>query len=177
MKDVNMVIIKGRIVHKFYTANEHSCIVTINDGARNNIKVFVCKQTDLEKIKNYEVDDFIEIEGNIQSTKRGETKFPPSIFCDQIVDIPSYDMRYKNTFTVQGTVKRITVINNECWRIQIATYVNDHYSLVPVVIYYPDVRLYPQEVGEVIYVRGMVQSVKKVYDDGNVVHYQNYVVI
>lgn len=174
MKDYNKVIISGRIVHKFET-NKGSFIITINDGTKNFVKVFIADTHNISLIKNYNVNDNIEIEGNIQSTIRDDKK-SVTIFCDRIYKCPQYDMRTKNEFIIQGTVKSISVLNHDCWRIVVATYVNNHYSVVPIIIYHPDVRLYPQEPDEKIFIRGVVQTVKKTNPETQQnFYYQNFV--
>lgn len=175
MKDVNLVIIKGKLVHRFFTP-KNFCIATIFDGANNFVKVFICNENDLRLIQGYNINDYIEIEGNIQSTIRENKNKTTTIFCDRIVDAPYQRMGYKNSFVIRGTVKRIKVINNTCWHIFVATYVNDRYSIIPAVIYYPDVRAYPQEPGEKICLMGCVQTTKKTSVNGQTVYYQNYVV-
>ena len=103
--------------------------------------------------------------------------FAQSLFCDRIINCSPYDMRTKNEFMIQGIVKSICVLNRECWRIVVATYVNNHYSVVPIILCNPDVRLYPQEVGEMIALRGFIETSRKIdTKTQKTVYIQNFVV-
>ena len=174
MKDMNKIILRGRIVH-LYNTGKNSYVVTIDDGQNNFIKVFICDRVNTSIIKNYKVNDCLEIEGNLQSAIREDVKRPPTIFCEKINEYPRYDMRTKNDFVIQGTVKKVCVINNDCWRITVSTFVNEHYSVIPIIVYNPDVRLYNQEPGEKICIYGEVQTVKKYGENRKPVYYQNFV--
>jgi hypothetical protein len=86
-------------------------------------------------------------------------------------------MRTKNEFLIQGVVKSICVLNRDCWQIVVATYVNNHYSVVPILIFNPDVRLYPQEPGEMIFLRGYIETLRKTdAKTQKTVYLQNFVV-
>lgn len=175
MKDHNIAIIKGKISNIFETS-KGSYVITIDDGNKNFVQVFISDRHNISLIKNYSINDFIEIEGNLQSSIR-ENRKNVTVFCDRIINCAPYDMRTKNEFIIQGVVKSICVLNRDCWQIVVATYVNNHYSVVPVMIYNPDVRLYPQEPGEMIFLRGYIETLRKTdIKTQKTVYLQNFVV-
>ena len=170
----NIAIIKG-IIKNIYETPKGSYVITLDDGYKNYIPVFISDEHNISLIKNYNIDDYIEIEGNLQSSIR-ENRKNVTVFCDRIINCSPYDMRTKNEFMIQGIVKSICVLNRDCWEIVVATYVNNHYSVVPIMLYSPDVRLYPQEPGEMIALRGFIETLrKKDSETRKTVYIQNFV--
>ena len=171
----NIAIVKGRITN-IYETPKGSYVITVDDGYKNHIPVFISDTHNISLIKNYSADNYIEIEGNLQSSIRVNRK-NVTVFCDRIINCSPYDMRTKNEFMIQGIVKSICVLNRDCWRIVVATYVNNHYSKVPIILCNPDVRLYPQEVGEIISLRGFIETLRKIdTKTQKTVYTQNFVV-
>ena len=170
----NIAIIKG-IIKNIYETPKGSYVITLDDGYKNYIPVFISDEHNISLIKNYNIDDYIEIEGNLQSSVR-ENRKNVTVFCDRIINCSPYDMRTKNEFMIQGIVKSICVLNRDCWEIVVATYVINHYSVVPIMLYNPDVRLYPQEPGEMIALRGFIETLrKKDTETQKTVYIQNFV--
>mgnify|MGYP003292651525 CR=1 FL=1 len=167
----NEVQIKGKILYKFITPNKNNVLLRI--GCKNNVvSCFVCGEKLKEQISSFDVGDFINFSGNIQSSRRGDD-VTCTVFVEEIIPPYYSDAGFYNKFWLDGTVAAIRQLN-ECIKIIIKTENEGRISYVPVVFYYPDIRKLNFEVGEKIATTGSVQSVRKKSADGEYVYYQNY---
>lgn len=168
----NEVQIKGKILYKYITPNKSNILIRV--GCKNNVVLcFVCDDKLKERMQEFDVGDFINFSGNIQSTKR-DNKITYTVFVEDIIPPRCSDEGFYNKFWISGTVSAIHHLD-ECVRIIIKTINDGRISYIPVVYYYPDIRKLNFEVGEKISTTGSIQSVRKRTADGEYVYYQNYV--
>ena len=175
----NIVHLKGKILYKYETPKNQHLILKIGCGS-NVVSCFATNEKVKMHLKDFSVGNYINISGNIQSSRRYD-KDGESIICTQIVFIdsiipPDYTDKgcFYNRFWLNGTVSEIREHKN-CLKITVRTDNEGRISFIPVTFYYPDIRLLNFEVGEKIATQGSIQSVRKVDRNGNFKYYQNYV--
>ena len=168
----NEIQIKGKILYVYETPRKGNLLVRV--GCKGNVVLcFICNQSLKEQFRSFSVGDYINLTGNIQSSKRDD-KITYTVFVESIIPLEFSDRSFYNQFWLNGTVAAIQHLN-ECIKIIIKTENESRISYVPVVFYYPDIRKLNFEVGEKIATTGSVQSVRKKSADGEYVYYQNYV--
>ena len=169
----NEVQIKGKIVYMYETENKGNILLKV--GCRGNVAdCFVCDEDLKRHMKNYSIGDYINLTGNIQSSKRGD-KLSCVVFVESIIPPEYVDKSFYNQFWISGTIVDICELKN-CWRFIIKTQNDRWWSYVPVVFYFPDERkMNGFLVGMPIVTQGSIQSVRKKNSAGEYVYYQNYV--
>ena len=125
------------------------------------------------QMKNFEVGDFINIKGNIQSSKR-DNGITQTVFIDEIIPAKYTDASFYNQFWLRGKIVKIENLL-DCVKMIIRTENEGRSSYVPVVYYHPDVRKLNFEVGQYIQTQGSIQSVRKSDNKGGYIYYQNFV--
>lgn len=142
MKDINHVVITGRIVN-LYVINHYPArvIVTIYaDG--NNPKIFAANKTADYIIKNLKVGDYVTAECNLQSSTKNKIGKTVTVFVDTIKKHCSR-VASENNFFLAGDI--VSVRTNTKLNIStmiIATTVNGRRSTVEVTFYDPDHRIF-----------------------------------
>ena len=168
----NEVMLKGKILYIYTTPNKGNVLVKV--GCKGNVvQCFICNEMLKEHFKEFNVGDYINLTGNVQSTKRNEV-ISYTVFVESIIPPEYTDKAYYNQFWLEGTTAAVCELTN-CLRITIHTESEGRYSFVPVVFYYPDIRRLNFEVGERIHTQGSIQSVRKKDADGEYIYFQNYV--
>ena len=168
----NIVELKGKIVCKYVTPNKNNVLLKI--GCRGNaISCFTADDSLKRQLQSFEVGDYINITGNIQSSKR-QDRITQVVFIDEIRPPKYTDISLYNQFWLNGTVVKMQELDN-CMRIIIRTDNDGRISYVPVVYFHPDVRRLNFEIGQSIHTQGSIQSVRKADSKGGYVFYQNYV--
>ena len=159
--------------YMYETKNKGNVLLKI--GCKGNVAdCFICNEDLKRHIKDYSVGDYINLTGNIQSSKRGDN-LSYTVFVESIVPPEYADRSFYNQFWLSGIITNICELPN-CWRFIIKTQNNGWVSYVPVVFYYPDERkINGFLVGMPIVTQGSIQSVRKINSAGEYVHYQNYV--
>lgn len=175
----NIAHIKGRILYKYVTPKANNVILKIGTG-KNIVDCFVSDPILKKHVTDFSVGNYINLEGNIQSSRRydanlNQTKDTQIIFVDNITPIHYTDRSWYNRFWLYGKIVRVQELHG-CLKLVIRTCNNGHLSFVPIVIYFPDNKIRSISQGSNIHVEGSVQSVKK-YDmiNGKHIYYQNYV--
>ena len=78
----NIVELKGKIVCKYVTPNKNNVLLKI--GCRGNaISCFTADDSLKRQLQSFEVGDYINITGNIQSSKR-QDRITQVVFIDEI---------------------------------------------------------------------------------------------
>lgn len=169
----NIVNIKGKILYKYSTPKNNNVLLRVGCGF-NAVSCFIADERLKEQIKEFEAGDYINLAGNIQSSKRNN-KYSQTVFVDEVVP-PEYTDKsgWCNQFWLDGTVAAVQEFR-KCTRITVYTEREGRSSYVPVVFYYPDMRLLNYEEGERIRVQGSIQTIKKPDNNGGYMYYQNYV--
>ena len=170
--DKNSVIIKGEIVNKYVTRGDH-IILTIKTCKHNFPAIFFPKAVSADMADAFEVGDNVEVIGSLQSSKRNNI-FSCSIFGSEIRYAENEDRR--NYFELEGRIIKFESLGN-MYRLMIESEVDNHYSTVPVVFYNKkhEKVLLERQPGMTISVRGVVQTKRADFPNGNRVHYVNYV--
>lgn len=170
--DKNSVIVKGKIVNKYKTRGEH-IILTIKTCKHNFPAIFFPKAVSADMADEFEVGDNVEIVGNLQSTKKNNL-FTCGIFGTEIRY--AEDENRRNYFELEGRIIKFESLGN-MYRLIIESEVDNHYSTVPVVFYNKkhEKILLERRVGEMLQIRGVIQTKKADFPNGNRLHYVNFV--
>ena len=174
----NLIQIKGKILYIYETPKNKHLLLRIGCGA-NVLSCFITDDKIKEQFSEYKVGDYINLSGNIQSSRRYSEKEQKIVntqitFVDNINPRQYVDKGFYNRFWLNGTVSEIRELNN-CLKITVRTDNDGRISFVPVTFYYPDVSLLNFEIGERIQTQRCVQSVRKIDRNGNHKYFQNYV--
>ena len=170
--DKNSVIIKGKIVSKYRTKNDH-IILTIKTCKHNYPAIFFPKAVSADMAGEFEIGDNVEVVGSLQSSKKNSI-FTCSIFGQEIRPATTGDSR--NYFELEGKIIKFESHGN-LYIVMIESEANNHYSTVPVVFYnkkYEKILL-ERQIGEILSIRGVVQTKRAEFQNGNRIHYVNYV--
>ena len=168
----NIVELKGRIVSIYVTPNKNNIILRV--GCRGNaISCFTADDSIKRQLNSFEIGDYINIKGNIQSTKRDD-KITQTVFINEIIPAKYTDISFYNQFWLNGKIVKMQDLP-DCAKIIIRTEDEGRSSYVPVVYYHPDVRKLNFEVGQYIRTQGSIQSVRKSDHKGGYIYYQNFV--
>ncbi len=169
----NEVQLKGKLLYVYKTPARGNIILKI--GSKGNVvQCFTANEQLKKQIKEFEVGDYINLNGNIQSSVNNG-QCTQTVFIESVVPPDEYtDEGFYNKFWLDGIVVKIKDLPN-CMRITIKTENSGRISYVPVVFYHPDVRRLNFEVGEHIRTCGSIQSVRKKSSNGEFIYYQNYV--
>ena len=98
----NIAHIKGRILYKYVTPNANNVILKIGTG-KNIVDCFVSDPVLKKHVADFSVGNYINLEGNIQSSRRydanlNQTKDTQIIFVDNITPIHYTDRSWYNRF-------------------------------------------------------------------------------
>lgn len=174
MNDVNKVILVGKIVHK-YVISTSRVILTIQTGPKDYPKVFALDNLAEYIINNCPVGSFVRVEGNIQSSKKPKVGIVTTIFADSVKKCSS-DMPPENKFFLSGEIVSArsfsgTGVNQVIIKTRI-----ERASTIPVIFYNPHHSLLSLVDDYTMSISGKVQTVKKLYRDGQIkMYHQNYV--
>ena len=174
MNDINKVILVGKIVHK-YIINQSRVILTIQTGIKDFPKVFALDETAEYIINNCSVGTNVRVEGNIQSSKKPELGVVTTIFVDKIKKCRS-DTPPENKFFLSGEiVSARTFSQTGIYQVTLKTRL-DHVSTIPITFYHPHHSLLSLIDDYSMSISGNIQTVKKVYKNGQMkMYFQNYV--
>lgn len=171
MNDFNKVIIRGKILNKYRTRNDH-IILTIKTCKHNFPAVFFPKAVSADLADTFECGQDVEIVGSLQSTKK-DNFYSCSIFGTDIRAAENDDTR--NYFELSGRIIKFESFNGLI-KLMIESD-TEHYSTVPVVFYNKkyEETLMSKTVGERLSIRGVVQT-KRIIDLNSDMHfYVNFV--
>lgn len=170
--DKNDVIIKGTIVGKFTAKNDH-IILTVKTCKHNFPAIFFPKAVSADKANVFEVGDKVEILGTLQSSKKNNV-FTCSIFGTDIKPVNDDDRC--NYFHLYGRIIKFESLGT-LYRLVIESEVDGHYSTVPVVFYNKkhEKILLEHQIGQCISIRGVIQSKRAIFNNGEKVYYTNFV--
>lgn len=175
----NLTHIKGKILHKYATPSKNHLLLRIGTGG-NVVLCFVTDPILKKHFEDFSIGDCVNITGNIQSSRRYNSKLQREddtqiIFVDSVIPASYTDRSWYNRFWLYGKVVRVQELK-DCLKLFVRTNNNGRLSFVPIAIYYPTEQLKNIKRGSYINVEGSVQSVKK-YDakTGQNRYYQNYV--
>ena len=171
MNDFNKVIIRGKILNKYRTRNDH-IILTIKTCKHNFPAVFFPKAVSADLADSFECGQDVEIIGSLQSTKK-DNFYSCGIFGTDIRAAENDDTR--NYFELSGRIIKFESFNGLI-KLMIESD-TEHYSTVPVVFYNKkhEKILLERQVGEVLQIRVVIQTKKADFPNGNRLHYVNFV--
>lgn len=184
----NDVSLQGVIVHKFSAPKV--TILTLSTGNATPVPNYP-KVVFFGELKNdadtYEKGDFVQVSGNIQSSKRNpeiKNQVLESIFAESIkgakssmeenFDVEGRYIPYKNEFKLSGTVVASDLSTENILNITVRTDKNNRPSFVRLTKFLKG-RNVDIRIGDYVYILGHVQTHKSETENG-IKYYQNYVV-
>lgn len=178
----NNVTLTGKVVHSFVTDKITIITLGIFSPKPNFPKVLFFSNSRI-KAAQFKIGDLVRIEGNIQSSivTPGKGLKEVSVFGESIEAMPGGEeiggynsFRNINRFELTGMVIDKTDWNN-IMKLYVRTFKNNHLSIVPVDYYYTCSNpLRDIKAGDVVALKGSVQTKRKVFED-ETVYFENYV--